>query len=72
MHPNLVILLLSLSIGLQPVSTDLYLPGLPGMALDLQASVGMVQYTLSGLLLAFGVSQLFWWPGAESIRAEDA
>ena len=42
MHPNLVILLLSLSIGLQPVSTDLYLPGLPGMALDLQASVGMV------------------------------
>ena len=67
MHPNLVILLLSLSIGLQPVSTDLYLPGLPGLALDLQASVGMVQYTLSGLLLAFGISQLFWGPLSDKV-----
>ena len=67
MHPNLVILLLSLSIGLQPVSTDLYLPGLPGLALDLQASVGMVQYTLSGLLLAFGISQLLWGPFSDKV-----
>jgi len=67
MHANLVILLLSLSIGLQPVSTDLYLPGLPSMALDLQASVGMVQYTLSGLLLAFGISQLFWGPFSDKV-----
>jgi DHA1 family bicyclomycin/chloramphenicol resistance-like MFS transporter len=67
MHANLVILLLSLSIGSQPVSTDLYLPGLPGLALDLQASVGMVQYTLSGLLLAFGVSQLLWGPFSDKV-----
>ena len=67
MHPNLVILLLALSIGLQPVSTDLYLPGLPGLALDLQASVGMVQYTLSGLLLAFGISQLLWGPFSDKV-----
>jgi DHA1 family bicyclomycin/chloramphenicol resistance-like MFS transporter len=67
MHANLVILLLSLSIGLQPVSTDLYLPGLPSMAMDLQASVGMVQYTLSGLLLAFGISQLFWGPFSDKV-----
>ena len=53
MHANLVILLLALAIGLQPVSTDLYLPGLPGLAKDLHASVAMVQYTLTGLLLAF-------------------
>ena len=63
----LVILLLSLAIGLQPVSTDLYLPGLPGLAADLNASVSMVQYTLTGLLLAFGVSQLLWGPFSDKV-----
>ena len=67
MHAYLVILLLSLSIGLQPVSTDLYLPALPGLALDLHASVGMVQYTLTGLLLAFGISQLLWGPFSDKV-----
>ncbi len=67
MHAYLVILLLSLSIGLQPVSTDLYLPALPGLALDLHASVSMVQYTLTGLLLAFGISQLLWGPFSDKV-----
>jgi len=67
MHANLVILLLALSIGLQPVSTDLYLPGLPGLAKDLNASVAMVQYTLTGLLLAFGTSQLLWGPFSDKV-----
>jgi MFS transporter, DHA1 family, multidrug resistance protein len=67
MHANLVILLLALSIGLQPVSTDLYLPALPGLAADLKASVGMVQYTLTGLLLAFGTSQLLWGPFSDKV-----
>ena len=67
MHANLVILLLALAIGLQPVSTDLYLPGLPGLAKDLHASVAMVQYTLTGLLLAFGTSQLLWGPFSDKV-----
>ena len=67
MHAYLVILLLSLAIGLQPVSTDLYLPALPGLALDLHASVGMVQYTLTGLLLAFGMSQMLWGPFSDKV-----
>jgi len=67
MHANLVILLLALAIGLQPVSTDLYLPSLPGLAADLKASVGMVQYTLTGLLLAFGTSQLLWGPFSDKV-----
>ena len=67
MQAGLLILLLSLSIGLQPVSTDLYLPALPGLALDLNASVGMVQFTLSGLLLAFGISQLLWGPFSDKV-----
>ena len=67
MHANLVILLLALSIGLQPVSTDLYLPALPGLAADLHASVAMVQYTLTGLLLAFGTSQLLWGPFSDKV-----
>jgi DHA1 family bicyclomycin/chloramphenicol resistance-like MFS transporter len=67
MHPYLVILLLSLGIGLQPVSTDLYLPALPGLAMDLNASVSMVQYTLTGLLLAFGISQMLWGPFSDKV-----
>lgn len=67
MHAYLVILLLSLAIGLQPVSTDLYLPALPGLALDLHASVAMVQYTLTGLLLAFGISQMLWGPFSDKV-----
>ena len=67
MQAGLLILLLSLAIGLQPVSTDLYLPALPGLALDLNASVGMVQFTLSGLLLAFGISQMLWGPFSDKV-----
>lgn len=67
MPTYVVIALLSLAIGLQPVSTDLYLPGLPGLAKDLSASVSQVQYTLTGLLLAFGVSQLLWGPFSDKV-----
>lgn len=62
MRPNLVVLFLSLLLGLQPVTTDLYLPALPGMRSDLAASMGQAQLTLTALLLAFGLSQLVWGP----------
>ncbi|MGL1834895.1 multidrug effflux MFS transporter [Rhodocyclaceae bacterium SMB388] len=57
-----VVLLLSLLLGVQPVTTDLYLPALPTITTSLGASMAQAQLTLSGLLLAFGLSQLVWGP----------
>ncbi len=62
MPAGLVVLLLALLLGLQPLTTDLYLPALPALTLDLGATMHQAQLTLSALLLAFGFSQLFWGP----------
>jgi DHA1 family bicyclomycin/chloramphenicol resistance-like MFS transporter len=62
MSPSLVVLTLSVLLGLQPITTDLYLPALPGLTQDLGASMAQAQLTLSALLLAFGASQLVWGP----------
>ena len=62
MHPALIVLTLALMLGLQPITTDLYLPALPGLTQELGASMEQAQLTLTALLLAFGVSQLFWGP----------
>jgi len=62
MSPALVMLLLSLLLGIQPITTDLYLPALPALTEGFGASMAQSQLTLSALLLAFGVSQLFWGP----------
>ena len=57
-----VVLMLSLLMGIQPVTTDLYLPALPGLTQDLAATMAQAQLTLTALLLAFGASQLVWGP----------
>jgi DHA1 family bicyclomycin/chloramphenicol resistance-like MFS transporter len=62
MSSGLVVLILSLLLGLQPVTTDLYLPALPALTDDFGAGMPQAQLTLTGLLLAFGVSQLVWGP----------
>lgn len=62
MLPGTVVLILALCLGLQPVTTDLYLPALPALSEGLQATVSRTQLTLSALLLAFGISQLIWGP----------
>jgi DHA1 family bicyclomycin/chloramphenicol resistance-like MFS transporter len=62
MSSPLVVLVLSLLLGIQPVTTDLYLPALPALTLGFGAPMSQAQLTLSALLLAFGISQLFWGP----------
>lgn len=62
MSPGLVVLLLSLLLGLQPVTTDLYLPALPGLTEGFGGSMAQAQLTLTALLMAFGLSQLIWGP----------
>jgi len=62
MSSRLTVVLLALMLGIQPVSSDLYLPTLPILTQEFGASMAQVHMTLSALLLAFGISQLFWGP----------
>ncbi|MBA3774154.1 MAG: Bcr/CflA family efflux MFS transporter [Ramlibacter sp.] len=62
MTPGLVVLVLSLLLGIQPITTDLYLPALPSLTEGFAATVSQAQLTLTTLLLSFGISQLFWGP----------
>ena len=57
-----VVLLISALLGIQPVTTDLYLPALPALQSQLGASMTQVQMTFAGMVLAFGGSQLVWGP----------
>ena len=65
MSPALIVLLLALLLGLQPLTTDLYLPALPALTSHFAAPMGQAQLTLSALVLAFGISQLAWGPLSE-------
>jgi len=58
---------LALLLGLQPATTDIYLPALPALTRELGASMGSAQLTMSALILAFGVAQLFWGPVADRV-----
>ena len=58
----MVVLILSALLGVQPVTTDLYLPALPAMTAGFGAPMAQAQLTLTALLLAFGLSQLVWGP----------
>jgi DHA1 family bicyclomycin/chloramphenicol resistance-like MFS transporter len=62
MTPAIVVVMLALLLGVQPVSTDLYLPALPALSDGFGAPMAQVQFTLSALLLSFGCSQLVWGP----------
>jgi MFS transporter, DHA1 family, multidrug resistance protein len=60
--PAVAALAIALLLGLQPVTTDLYLPALPMLARELGASMGAAQLTMSLVLLAFGLGQLVMGP----------
>lgn len=62
MSGHLTVVLLALMLGIQPVASDLYLPILPILTQEFDASMAQAHMTLSALLLAFGISQLFWGP----------
>ena len=62
MPQKLSVLILALLLGLQPVTTDLYLPALPAITQGFGSGMGQAQLTLTALLLAFGLSQLVWGP----------
>ena len=62
MQPGMTVVILSMLLGLQPITTDLYLPALPALTEGFGAPMTQAQLTLTALLLAFGLSQLVWGP----------
>lgn len=67
MSPPVVALMLALLLGIQPITTDLYLPTLPTLQRALQADVAAVQLTLSALIICFGLGQLVCGPLADRL-----
>lgn len=63
--PTVAAVALGLLLGLQPLTTDLYLPAFPALTRDLAAPMQLAQLTMSALLLAFGAAQLVWGPVAD-------
>jgi MFS transporter, DHA1 family, multidrug resistance protein len=62
-----LVLLLGGLIALGPLSIDLYLPALPAIARDLQASDADVQFTLTGMLLGLAVGQVLVGPLSDAV-----
>jgi len=60
-------LALALLLGLQPITTDVFLPALPALTRALDATLEQAQLTMSALILAFGVAQLAWGPVADRV-----
>jgi MFS transporter, DHA1 family, multidrug resistance protein len=67
MTPTQVVLLLSVLLGIQPITTDLYLASLPAIGRELGASMAQLQLTPTALLLSFGLSQLVWGPISDRV-----
>lgn len=51
---------LGLMSAFAPFATDMYLPGFPAIAQELDTNIGMVQITLAVFLLGLAVGQVFW------------
>lgn len=58
---------LAMLMGLQPATTDIYLPALPQLTQALAAPMTLAQLTMSALILAFGLGQLLWGPVADRV-----
>ena len=65
MAPVTVVMMLTLLLGIQPITTDLYLPALPLLRRELGASLATAQLTLSALIFCFGAAQLVCGPLAD-------
>lgn len=62
MSPARLALILGALTAFTPLSVDMYLPGLPAMARQFQASPGAIQLTLSSFFAGIALGQLFYGP----------
>ncbi|ERM81300.1 hypothetical protein P872_10125 [Rhodonellum psychrophilum GCM71 = DSM 17998] len=57
-----VVLILGALCTISPFSIDMYLPGFPAIARDLNTSISNVQLSLTGYLIGIAIGQLFYGP----------
>ncbi|NMP15394.1 multidrug effflux MFS transporter [Thalassotalea sp. Y01] len=57
--------ILMLMVVFSPLAIDIFLPSLPDMANDFQSDLTLLQWSISGFLLAMGIGQLFAGPVAD-------
>jgi len=60
--PHRLIVLLAALVAFGPLSIDMYLPSLPLIAQDLQASESSIQLTISAFLVGLFIGMLFYGP----------
>lgn len=65
LSPGIAILLLTVLLSFQPITTDLYLPALPTLTASLGSTIAGAQLTLGVLTVCFGLSQLVCGPLAD-------
>ncbi len=65
--PLPALLPLALVIGISPLATDMYIPGLPELAADLHTSAAVAQLSLTAFLVSFAVGQLFIGPLSDAV-----
>jgi DHA1 family bicyclomycin/chloramphenicol resistance-like MFS transporter len=58
---------LAVVIGISPLATDMYIPGLPELAADLGTSAATAQLTLTAFLVAFAAGQLLIGPLSDAV-----
>ena len=61
-NPRWLVITLTLCLGIQALTTDLYLPSLPLITSELNSEVSSTQLTLSMLLVFFGLGQMLAGP----------
>lgn len=61
-HTRGMTVLLAFMTAMGPISTDLYVPALPQLALEFGTTPARVQWTLSSYLMGFAFGQLFYGP----------
>src|SRR5690554_6290954 len=58
----LMILILGSLCTISPFAIDMYLPGFPEIARDLDTSISDIQWTLTSYLVGIAIGQLFYGP----------
>lgn len=66
-HPHRLIFLLAALVAFGPLSIDMYLPSLPLIAEDLQASQADIQLTIGSFLIGLFIGMLFYGPLSDKL-----
>lgn len=64
---NLVTILIAVLAAMGPLSTDVYLPGLPAMAIELQSSVSQMQLSMTTAFLGLALGQIVIGPWSDQV-----